>query len=135
MAVFALIYPFVSAGFEIPALFGYNADVGYEQFVIQAQLARPPVPRHSLLPSTPSPQSSLPPSPSGVQSSNNPFLAPPTTSVEDIRAGNFQIRVPIFFFATFALMGLRWLEAAIGRDRGERRGGMGFKERPGKRLG
>ncbi|ORY32496.1 etoposide-induced protein 2.4-domain-containing protein [Naematelia encephala] len=111
MAVFALIYPF---------------------FVIQALQSRPPTPRSSLLPSTPSPQSSLPPSPSGGESLglSNPFFAPLSST-----PGNkweWEPRLPLFFFARYALEALGWLEVALGRERGARRFGT---ERSGKRAG
>ena len=97
------------------------------QFVLQALLARPPVPRSSFLPTTPSPHSSLPPSPSEAGQPSlsiaNPFFNPSGPS-------RITFGVPIFVFARYALSALSWVEAALGRHRtaGE------LRERPGKRL-
>ncbi|WVR07146.1 hypothetical protein IAU60_004187 [Kwoniella sp. DSM 27419] len=150
MAVFALIYPF---------------------FVLQAIQARPPGARatSSLLPATPSPHASLPPSPTGGTqlNLNDPFFAPSkspsSTSFGSIRIMgrdipiHFRLRLPIFFFASYALDGVKWLEQAAARDRsgsfsagaaggplgpyGQVAGGPGFggvtglgRERPGKRA-
>ncbi|KAK6910213.1 hypothetical protein I203_104245 [Kwoniella mangroviensis CBS 8507] len=147
MAIFALIYPF---------------------FVLQAIQAKPPSPSSSssssvLLPSTPSPHASLPPSPiSGEMSLNDPFFANHGVlkSTSSLRSGKrrgagFELKLPIFWLASYALEGVRWLEIAVGRDRsGERMingngngygyglglkgvqslNGMGLTERKGKRL-
>lgn len=44
--------------------------------------------------------------------------------------------IPIFFFARYAILALRWFEAAVLRDRGGRKRSLYMgKERPGKRLG
>ncbi|CAD6583257.1 MAG: hypothetical protein TREMPRED_003512 [Tremellales sp. Tagirdzhanova-0007] len=96
MALFALIYPF---------------------YVIQAMQSRPPTPQTSLLPSTPSPRSSVPSSPSeGGPSLHNPFFA--STGSVGPREWKLEPKLPIFFFARFALEGLAWLEHAVGRERG-----------------
>ncbi|ORX36757.1 etoposide-induced protein 2.4-domain-containing protein [Kockovaella imperatae] len=107
MAIFALIYPF---------------------FVLQALLARPPVPRSSLLPTTPSPHSSLPASPS----EQHPSMTPNASSLSASRP---TFGVPIFFFAKFALAALSYVEAAIGRHRtGFSGAGSSLRERSGKRV-
>ncbi|WVW83790.1 hypothetical protein I302_105811 [Kwoniella bestiolae CBS 10118] len=143
MAIFALIYPF---------------------FVLQAIQAKPPSPSSSssnssvLLPSTPSPHASLPPSPiSGEMSLNDPFFANqpnPSSSHSTLRRRKgIEFRLPIFWLASYALEGVKWLEIAVARDRsGERTVngngygygyGLGLKgvgslnglsERKGKRL-
>jgi len=115
------------------------------QFVIQALVARPPTPRNSLLPSTPSPQASLPPSPDGhggYGAANNPFFAGSSSAAGTSAEWNVtQILgrgkyIPIFFFARYAILVLRWFEAAVLRERGDRRRSLGLgKERPGKRMG
>ncbi len=43
-------------------------------------------------------------------------------------------KLPIFFFARFALDGLGWVEQAVSRDRVVGRRSFSTKERPGKRL-
>jgi hypothetical protein len=65
---------------------------------------------------------------------SDPFFA--NTSEYGSRKRSFEPRVPIFFFAQYAMEALAWIETALGRDRGmDRRGlGMGGKERPGKRA-
>ncbi|WWD17397.1 hypothetical protein CI109_101838 [Kwoniella shandongensis] len=129
MAIFALIYPF---------------------FVIQALQSRPPSPsKSSLLPSTPSPHASLPPSPSGGVdlSLNDPFFASTNKSPWSL-GDKFEIKLPLFWLASYALEGLRWLEVALARhlrsgnggDYGGGGGGggsgLGMRgiERPGKRA-
>jgi len=103
------------------------------QFVIQALIARPPVPKSCLLPSTPSPHASYPSSPSGEQHNlNDPFFSGPSLSSPS--QWRFEPKVPIFFFAQYAMKGVSWLEAAVLRDRGAMRTGFAGKERPGKRL-
>ncbi len=100
------------------------------QCVIHALQSRPPTSRSSLLPTTPSPHSSLPSSPKeGGHNLNNPFFASagPTE-------WKLEPKLPIFFFARFALVGLAWVEQAVGRDRGAGRRSFATKERPGKRL-
>jgi etoposide-induced 2.4 mRNA len=106
----------------------------FTQFVIQALLSRPPVPRSSLLPSTPSPHASLPPSPSGgTINLTDPFFSSASSASDWSSKAGFQLKVPIFFFAQFALAGLQWLETALGRERsGERR--HSHFERSGKRA-
>jgi len=133
MAIFALIYPFVSNHREIVP------DKLTTQFVIQALLARPPTPRDSLLPSTPSPQSSHPTSPDGPQNLGySPlFGAARPSGMAEQKEWRLDGRVvPIFFFARHALLVLRWFEVALLRDRGANRRGASYGiERPGKRLG
>ncbi|WWC70333.1 uncharacterized protein I206_104283 [Kwoniella pini CBS 10737] len=107
MAIFALIYPF---------------------FVLQAIQAKPPTPNtisssSILLPSTPSPQASLPSSPIGGDISlNDSFFSNINTNKSKqskIRGGNkgFELKLPIFWIAKYAIQGLKWFEDAAGRDR------------------
>ena len=139
MAVFALISPFV--GNIISARSGID-----EQMVIQALLARPPIPNDSLLPGTPSPHTSAPPSP---DSAMHPALISPslTSPVDSLRSASwFQntsggrqgtVRVPMFVMARQAITGLHWLQDAIMRDRTVGRSGGGMqisqRDRTGKR--
>ena len=127
MAVFALVYPFVRDVNQ------FQHHLTRKQFVIQALHSRPPTPRSSLLPSTPSPHSSHPSSPSeGGNNLNNPFFA--STSAVGSSQWKLEPKLPIFFFARFALEGLAWLEQAVGRERRPRSRSSSGKERPGKRL-
>ena len=109
-----------------------------DQFVIQAIQSRPPTPRNSLLPSTPSPSASLPPSPT-MEGFNDPFFNSSTPSKDYSRSkwdlANLEFKLPIFFFARYALQGLSWLEAAVLRDRGSGGDVRRWQERAGKRLG
>lgn len=136
MAIFALLYPIVRllVRFLIPPCF---AD---KQFVIQAIQSRPPSPKQSLLPSTPSPSASHPSSPTmDGFAGNDPFFNSSTPSRDfslskwDLQ--NFEFRLPIFFFARYALDGLSWFEAAFLRDRGGGSDVRRWQERAGKRLG
>ncbi|OXH39368.1 etoposide-induced 2.4 mRNA [Cryptococcus neoformans] len=97
MAIFALVYPF---------------------FVIQALLSNPPR-NATLLPLNPS---SRPLTPSfGVKSSNAfsaDFFGEPTYSnLESPTEKEWELKLPIFWFANHALRGLKWLEDAAARDR------------------
>ncbi|WWC61742.1 uncharacterized protein I303_104327 [Kwoniella dejecticola CBS 10117] len=110
MAIFALIYPF---------------------FVLQAIRAKPPTPSSAtsssiLLPSTPSPHASLPSSPIGGELSlNDSFFASADTSKSQARSSRirgssdrrFEVKLPIFWIAKYAIQGLKWFEDAAGRDR------------------
>ncbi|WVF71591.1 hypothetical protein IAT40_006399 [Kwoniella sp. CBS 6097] len=151
MAVFALVYPF---------------------FVLQAIQSRPPTSSSttlgggsgSLLPTTPSPHSSLPPSPigGGELNLNDPFFsfqstqAPVPSTLSTLfkipgTSVRIPVKVPIFWLASYALVGVKWLELASARDRKRLASngngiGMGLglkgvnvgsfvgKERPGKRA-
>jgi etoposide-induced 2.4 mRNA len=133
MAIFALLYPIVS-----PSHLLIPSETPDNQFVIQAIQSRPPTPRNSLLPSTPSPSASLPPSPT-MESFNDPFFNSSTPSKDYSRSkwdlNSLEFKLPIFFFARYALQGLSWLEAAVLRDRGSGGDVRRWQERAGKRLG
>jgi etoposide-induced 2.4 mRNA len=134
MAIFALLYPLVSLPKDTLRVF--HPLHTHVQFVIQALQSRPPNPKSSLLPSTPSPHTSAPPSPmtSTIDLASDPFFnsSTPSRSVSRWKAVQ-RPKLPIFFFARYALDGLRWLEAALLRDRkgsSVRR----WEERAGRRL-
>lgn len=131
MAIFALLYPIVCRSSPHPL-----TTFADHKFVIQAIQSRPPSPKQSLLPSTPSPSGSMPPSPT-MDSFNDPFFNSSTPS-RDFRKWDFQnleFKLPIFFFARYALDGLSWFEAAFLRDRGGGSDVRRWQERAGKRLG
>ncbi|WWC89435.1 uncharacterized protein L201_004359 [Kwoniella dendrophila CBS 6074] len=105
MAIFALIYPF---------------------FVLQAIQSKPPASTSSssvFIPSTPSPQASLPSSPIGGEMSlNDSFFANTSKPPSGLsRNKKFELKLPIFWLASYALQGLKWLEEAASRDRSESR--------------
>ncbi|KAK4684662.1 hypothetical protein P7C73_g5506, partial [Tremellales sp. Uapishka_1] len=107
LALFELIYPFVSLSS------GKTTGAQSQQFVIQALLSRPSS-QASLLPS-------IPPSP---VEQGDPFVPPSTTGWLK------EPRVPLFYLAQYALVGVNWLEQAIGRDRQK----SFTRERGGKRV-
>ncbi|OCF36736.1 hypothetical protein I316_01332 [Kwoniella heveanensis BCC8398] len=162
MAVFALIYPF----------FVLQAIQSRPPSSSAATLGSGGT--GSLLPTTPSPHASLPPSPvAGDLNSNDPFLSFQSnpaashsySSASDFSASSWKIpgttvhvriplplKLPIFWLASYALIGVKWLEIASARDRtrlardsnGAGSLGLGLrginvksfvgKERPGKRA-
>jgi hypothetical protein len=72
-----------------------------------------------------------------MDSFNDPFFNSSTPS-RDFRKWdlqNLEFRLPIFFFARYALDGLSWFEAAFLRDRGGGSDVRRWQERAGKRLG
>lgn len=136
MAIFALLYPIVSLFLPIHDPIGCRS--ANPQFVIQAIQSRPPSPKTSLLPSTPSPSPSIPSSPTlGPESFNDPFFTSSTPSRDFAKwdLQKLEFKLPIFFFARYALEGLSWFEAAFLRDRGGGADVRRWQERAGKRLG
>lgn len=138
MAIFALLYPIVRDHVLLLQV-SRRSLTSREQFVIQAIQSRPPSAKPSLLPSTPSPTAT--PSPSGL-SKEDPFFTSSTPARDFARArwdlSKMEFRIPIFVFARYAIEGLRWLEAAVLRDRAG--GALGgdvrrWQERAGKRMG
>lgn len=76
-----------------------------------------------------------------MESFNDPFFDSSTPSKDFNRSkwqwdlANLEFKLPIFFFARYALQGLSWLEAAVLRDRAGGGDVRRWQERAGKRLG
>ncbi|WVQ99299.1 hypothetical protein IAU59_006431 [Kwoniella sp. CBS 9459] len=127
MAVFALIYPF----FVLQAI---QSRPPSPSATILGGGGGGGNGTSSLLPTTPSPHASLPPSPiAGDLNLNDPFFSFQSQSQSTLststsnsnttflRVPGARIRVPmklpIFWLARYALIGVKWLELASARDR------------------